>query len=130
MRYESLFVDAGGRTARGLFIGALIPLLLAGAFYHLWVFGKPGQFAGLLLFFPAFVLHARRLHDMGRSAWPLALPVAAVAAAAWFHILRPEEAAAGRPVIYSAIAICAVFTLWGLIGAGEAGTNRYGEPVG
>jgi uncharacterized membrane protein YhaH (DUF805 family) len=126
MRYESLFVDAGGRTPRGLFLGALIPLLLAGAFYHLWVLGKPGQFAGLVLFFPAFVLHARRLHDMGRSTWPLALPLIAVAAAAWFHILRPEDAAA-RPVIYAAIAICAAFMLWGLVGRSEAGSNRYGE---
>jgi len=128
-RYEALFVDASGRSSRMAFISALVPLVLAAAFYHYWVFGLPGMWAMLVMLFPAVVLHARRLHDMGRSAWLLLVPGIPVAAAIWFHMFDRGNAQE-RLVILVALAVSAAVTLWGLIGKGQAEANRYGAPGG
>lgn len=126
MSYEGLFVTAGGRTARAPFAGALALLLAAGAFYHFLVFGLPGQWAIVVLLIPAFVLHARRLHDMGRTAWLLLAPGAPIAAALWLYMAKPGAPSEG-PMSLIALVVAAGFMLWGLLGKGQAGGNRYGK---
>jgi uncharacterized membrane protein YhaH (DUF805 family) len=118
MNYEELFVNPTGRTARGPFIGALLTLLAAFAFYWLWVPGRTGQFAMLVMILPGLVLHARRLHDMGWSGWPVLVPGALLAAAGWFHLYTPD-AAATRPLTLVALAVSVAFILWGLAGKGR-----------
>jgi len=119
MNYETLFVNPMGRTARGPFFGALIPLLAAAAFYYVLVKGVNGQDCLVVLLFPAVVLHARRLHDMGKTAWLLLVPVALIAAAFWLHITSPGGQLE-TPVTLAAIVVAAGFVLWGLVGKGRA----------
>lgn len=126
--YESLYVDASGRTSRAHFIGALVPLLAAAALYHLLVPGLTGHWCLIVLLFPAIILHVRRLHDMGRPAWLLLLPVLPIAVAIWLFM-------AGRgsgilPAISLAVIILAAgFTLWGLLGRNQTGSGQPGEAV-
>ena len=119
MSYEELFVNPAGRTARGPYIGALLALLAAFAFYWLWVPGRTGQFAMLVMLYPGMVLHARRLHDMGLPGWPVLVPGAVIAAASWSNLYAPE-AEALRPLTIAAWAIAAAFVVWGLVGPGKA----------
>jgi uncharacterized membrane protein YhaH (DUF805 family) len=128
MNFDTLFVHPAGRTARGQFIGALITLLAVFAFYHFLVPGRNSQWVQLVLLFPAIVLHARRLHDMGRSAWPLVVPTAVIIATAWLYLFVPESEAK-RSVAVAAIIVSAGFIVWGVVGKGQADANRFGQPA-
>jgi uncharacterized membrane protein YhaH (DUF805 family) len=129
MNYQSLFANPAGRTSRGRFVGALIVLLLVAAFYYFLVkAGRNGEWVLFTLLYPAFVLHARRLHDMGRTAWLLIIPGALFAAAIWLLMIS-GDARLGGPVTLSALAVSAAAALWGLIGKGQADANRFGEPA-
>ena len=130
MNFESLFVNPNGRTSRGQFVAALITLLAVVVFYAFLVGGRTSQFCLLVLVFPAVILHARRLHDIGYTAWLLLAPgVLMIAAfAIWLGYISfgaPLDAAV--PLI--ALAVSAGFALWGCIGRAQAEANRYGAPV-
>ncbi len=124
----SLFANPAGRTPRGQFIGALITLVAALAFYGFLVKNITGQWCLVMLMFPALVLHARRLHDMGKTAWLLIVPGAVIAAAFWLRMGK-HDAQLGGTVTLAALALAAAFALWGVIGKGQAEANRYGEAV-
>lgn len=128
MTYESLFVDGGGRTSRRHFIGALVPLLTAFAFYRFAIPNGTANWYVVVLLVPGLVLHARRLHDMGRSAWPLLLP-AALVLAAFILIKVGADLALQRTSIVAALAAAFGFMLWGMFGRGEPTPNRYGAPA-
>src|SRR5262249_1898212 len=123
--YDILFVSAAGRTGRGEFIGALITLLAVYAFYHFLVPGRNSQWVQLTLLFPAVVLLARRLPDMGLNAWLLIVPTALVLAVAYLYLYAPGVEAKGMVAI-AAIVVSAGFMVWGLIGKGGGGANRVG----
>ncbi len=129
MNFDTLFVYPGGRTSRGNFIGALLVLLAVFAFYHFLVPGRDSQWCQLVLLYPGLVLHARRLHDMGRSAWPLLAPAALIIAAAWLVLYVPGSRALGI-VTVAAVLVAAAFIVWGLVGAGQTEANRFGAPAG
>jgi len=128
MNFDTLFVYPAGRTGRGQFIGALITLLAAFAFYYVLVPGRNSQWVQLTLLFPAIVLHARRLHDMGRSAWPLLVPAALIVATFWLYLYVPGAQAKGTVAVAALIA-SAGFIGWGLVGKGQAEVNRFGRPA-
>lgn len=121
---ESQFVNPNGRTSRGQFVPALITLLAVVAFYLFLVKGRTSQWCMLVLLFPAIILHARRLHDMGRNAWLLLAPAALmfVAFAIWLGYAKlGAQLDTALPLI--ALAVAAVFALWGCMGRGQqAGT--------
>lgn len=116
--YDTLLADPRGRTGQKAFIGALIPLALVAIFYHRFVFGGSGQYAMLVLLYPAIVLHARRLHDMGRTAWLLIIPAIPVAVAIWFHMYVKGQDIE-QPAIWVALGVSALFALWALAGKSE-----------
>jgi len=119
MNFDSLFVYPNGRTPRGEFVPALITLLAVVAFYVILVPGRNGQWCLVALLFPAIVLHARRLHDMGRTAWLLLVPAVLMVAAfaIWLHLFSLGAQLDGIvPPI--ALAVSAVFALWGCLGKG------------
>jgi uncharacterized membrane protein YhaH (DUF805 family) len=128
MNFDTLFVNAAGRTSRGQFIGALITLLAVLAFYYFRVPGRNSQWCQLTLLFPAIVLHARRLHDMGRAAWPLLVPAALIVATAWLYLYVPAAEAKGV-VRVAALIVSAGFVGWGLVGKGQVEANRFGQPA-
>jgi uncharacterized membrane protein YhaH (DUF805 family) len=128
--FNFLFVNPNGRTARGEFAAAVVTLVAVVAFYAFLVKGTTAHWCVLMLVFPGVILHARRLHDMGHSAWPLVVPavLAVVACAVWLRLVNfgaPLNAA----VPVAAITVCAGFALWGCIGSGQAEANRFGVPV-
>ena len=130
MSFDSLFVNRNGRTSRGQFGTALIPLLAVVVLYVFAPIGRSGPWSTLVLLFPALVLHARRLHDMGHTAWPLLVPAALMIAsfAIWLHLVS-FGAQLDSAIPLTAIAVSAGFALWGCIGRGQAEANSFGTPA-
>jgi uncharacterized membrane protein YhaH (DUF805 family) len=130
MNFESLFVNPNGRTSRGQFVPALITLLAAVAFYYFLVRGRTGQWCLVVLVYPAVILHARRLHDMGRTGWLVIVPAILIVLTfvIWLgglSLRAPLDTAV--PVI--ALAVSAGFAVWGCVAPGQAEANRYGAPA-
>ncbi len=126
--YEASFANPDGRTSRGGFVRALVPLLAVTAFYYFLVKGRNGEWVLVTLLFPAMMLQARRLHDMGQTAWLLLIPGALDAAAIWLQMYghKPEL----QPAInWAALIVSAGFIVWGFVGKGQAQANRFGAPV-
>jgi hypothetical protein len=115
MNYESLYAFPGGRTERGPYAGALIPLILAAVFYFVFVKGRNGEWVLATLLYPATVLLARRFRDMGMTPWMLIAPLGLDLAAIWMHMFQKNNLLAG-----AAAGISAAFVLWGLIGKTKA----------
>lgn len=117
MDFESLFVRPGGRTPRGEFIPALLTLLAAVLLFAWLVGGRTGFWSLFVLVYPGFVLHARRLRDMGQNAWILALPVALLLGsfAIWLKLASfgPTLDASLPP---AALAVSGAITLWCCLG--------------
>ncbi|HEX5418641.1 MAG TPA: DUF805 domain-containing protein [Gammaproteobacteria bacterium] len=128
MNFDTLFVFPKGRTSRGEYIGALITLLAVFALYYFEVRSRNGQWCRVVLIYPAIVLHARRLHDMGRSAWPLLAPAALLVATAWLYLFVPMSQAKGT-VAAAELVVCVGFVVWALLGKGQAEANRFGKPA-
>lgn len=128
MTFESLFVDPRGRTPRGQHIPALLVLLAVAGFYAFVVTGRTAEWCVVVLTYPFIVLHARRLHDMGMPAWPLALPAIMLLGMAWLRLYDPD-AAVVLPATIAAMAVAAATVLLGLIGKGQSEANRFGAPV-
>ncbi|MGC1459301.1 MAG: DUF805 domain-containing protein, partial [Steroidobacteraceae bacterium] len=92
--------------------------------------GLTAHWCMLMLVFPGVVLHARRLHDMGHSAWLVLVPgvLAVVAFAGWLHVIT-LSAPLNTAVPLAALVVTAAFALWGCVGSGEAEANRFGTPM-
>ena len=120
MNFETLFVYPNGRTSRSEFVPALITLVAVVLFYALLVTGRTAQWCLLVLLFPAIVLHARRLRDMGRNAWLLVVPGALmiVAFAIWLGGID-LGAQLNSVVPLVALVVSAAFAVWGCIGKGQ-----------
>ena len=129
--WNTLFVHAGGRTSRGQFAAALLPLAL-GVLWYAYK-GPAINYAcwGVLtLLYPAVVLHVRRLHDMGRSGWWMLVPtvLTIVAMLIWAgRISFGAQFDAGVPV--AALIVFAGFALWGCLAKGRAEANIFGAPA-
>jgi uncharacterized membrane protein YhaH (DUF805 family) len=128
MTFETLYANPMGRTARGPYVGALITLLAAVAFYLL--LASPGlnrEWVLVTLLFPGMVLHARRLHDMGQTAWLLLAPGALIAAAVTMHMTHRKLELPMQPAVaLAAYVVSAGFIAWCLLGKGRDGANRFG----
>jgi uncharacterized membrane protein YhaH (DUF805 family) len=129
--WNSLFVHRGGRTSRGHFLAALIPLALA----VLWYANKGpavdyAPWGVLVLLYPAVVLHVRRLHDMGRTGWWMLAPAAltVVAMGIWAHRVSLGAQLDVAVPLAALVAFIGV-ALWGCIARGQAETNTFGPPL-
>jgi uncharacterized membrane protein YhaH (DUF805 family) len=130
MNFESLFVNPNGRTSRSQFVPALITLVAVILFYKYLVTGRTAQWCLLVVLFPAFILHARRLHDMGHAAWLLLVPTILLIAAfgIWLGLVS-FGAQLDSIVGLAALAVSAAFAIWGCIGKGQTEANRFGAPL-
>ncbi len=128
--FDFLYVNPNGRTARGAFVAALVTLLIVAGFYAFVVRGLTAHWCLLMLVFPGIVLHARRLHDMGHSAWLVLIPgVLTLAAFAGWLRLFTFGAALNTALPLAALVVAAGFALWGCLGSGQAEANRFGTPA-
>lgn len=148
MDWKFLFLTAEGRIGRRDFwIGFAI---LMAASIVLNILPVIGQIIGLLLIWPQVCIHAKRLHDMGRTAWLMLVPFGvtvlcgamamAIAGAGLFSAMilgaaDAEHAAAGSALagLGAASAIMSVamfvglaFLLWVGLTPSEPHENRYG----
>ena len=127
MSFENTYVNPKGRTSRAAFIPALLVVLAAAAFYHFLArSGRNGEWVLLTLLLPALVLHARRLHDMGQTAWLLLAPAALIVAAAGMH-MSGQDGQVQTDLALAALAVSAAFVLWCAVAKGQAEANKYGE---
>jgi uncharacterized membrane protein YhaH (DUF805 family) len=125
--FDTLFANPFGRTARGPFFGALIVLIAAAAFFYTQVPGRTGQWVLATLIVPYVLLLARRLHDMGVTAWLLIAPAALLAAMFWLR-LYDADSPMTLPVTAAALVVAVGFAVWGALGK-EAGANKFGAPA-
>ena len=128
--WDTLFVNSKGRTSREHFIGAAIPLAIVVWWYARASANVYPQWSLLVLLFPAVVLLARRLHDMGHSGWVLLVPSALTVAAMaiWDHRLD-FGAQLNFAVPLAALIVFVGFALWGCIAKGKAAANTFGPPA-
>jgi uncharacterized membrane protein YhaH (DUF805 family) len=130
MIWDTLFVNPKGRTSRDHFIAALMPLALV-----VWFYARSGPniyapWDLLVLLFPAVVLHARRLHDMGHNGWLLVAPaVLTIAAMAIWARLITLGVQLDLAVPLTALGVFVAFALWGCIGKSQAEANSFGPSV-
>ena len=129
--WNTLFVQPSGRTSRGHFLAALVPLAIA----VLWYANKGpavdyAPWGVLVLLYPAVVLHVRRLHDMGRTGWLMLLPavLTLVAMGIWAHRVS-LGAQLDVAVPLAALVAFVAFALWGGVARGQAEANTFGPPV-
>ncbi len=126
MNFDSVFAKPTGRLSRNDFIGGLVVLLLVVALYVLVAkAGRNGDWVLVTLLFPAFVLHANRLHDMGKTAWLLLVPGLPAIAFSWLHLFLPQSELT-TPMGWIAAVLVVAFAVWGLVGKGEAAANKFG----
>jgi uncharacterized membrane protein YhaH (DUF805 family)/uncharacterized membrane protein YphA (DoxX/SURF4 family) len=128
--WNPTFAWATGRTSRVNYIKALIPLILAAAFYTVLAkTGRNGEWVLATLLYPGFVLVAGRLHDMGQTAWLLLAPGLVTVIALWLHFFADPKAALTVDVGVAAYVVCIAFLVWGLVWKGQDAANRFGEPA-
>jgi uncharacterized membrane protein YhaH (DUF805 family) len=126
-----VFVNTYGRTSRGTFLAALLPLALAVLWYASK--GPAANYACwgvLVLLYSALVLHVRRLHDMGRTGKWMFVPgvLSILAMLIWAgRISFGAQLDAAVPI--AALVVFLGFTVWGGIGRGQAESNAFGAPV-
>jgi uncharacterized membrane protein YhaH (DUF805 family) len=125
--FDGLFVNPTGRTPRSPYVAALITVAAAIAFFAYFVPGRTAQFCMLMLAYPASVLIARRLRDMGQSAWLALVAVLPILAAFAIKLGYASVGdAVGGSVAWIALAVSAALALWGCIGSGQPDTDRFG----
>jgi uncharacterized membrane protein YhaH (DUF805 family)/uncharacterized membrane protein YphA (DoxX/SURF4 family) len=129
--WNTLFVQPNGRTSRGHFLAALLPLAMAVLWY---AYKGPAidyaPWGVLVLLYPAVVLHVRRLHDMGRTGWLMLVPavLTVVAMFIWAHrISLGAQLDVAVPLV--TLVVFVGLALWGCIARGQAETNTFGPPV-
>jgi uncharacterized membrane protein YhaH (DUF805 family) len=118
--FEAMFVRISGRTTRNEFLPALVTLLAVVTFYVYLVKGRTSQWCLLVLLFPAFVLLARRLRDMGRPVWLLLVPGGLMVAAFAFWLgLASADSPLASILPMTALGVTAAFAFWGCVGKGQ-----------
>ena len=125
--WYTVFADSNGRTARGHFTAALIPLAFA-----VWSYSHNGPdiygpWGVLVLLYPALVLHARRLHDMGHTGWLMIVPgvLTVVAMGIWTHRIS-LGAQLDYAVPLASLVVFVAYAVWGCIGKGQGEANNFG----
>lgn len=139
MNLQHLYLSFAGRTSKRNFWIGLGGLLVGGIVAGLLPIIGPAL--SLALLYPSIALMAKRLHDFGRSAWLIAIPLVPAVLAAVTTILAASAvgnptaigaalAAAGLAILLSAVAMVTglAFLVWAGVRDGDAGINTYGEP--
>ena len=79
-----------------------------------------GQLLGLVMLWPQFCIHAKRLHDLGKSALLMLIPLAVTIAAGVLSLVSD------RLSFGVSFLVGGAFLLWVGLTPGQAGPNPYG----
>jgi len=130
MKLHTLLLTPFGRIGRGAFwIGFAIVMVLS--LVMNMTPGLVGHLLGFVLLWPQVCIHAKRLHDMGRTAWWMLVPaIVLVVCGVASYALVFSETGGGSPASVAPLAVavvCAVgFLLWVGLTPGSTQTNRFG----
>jgi uncharacterized membrane protein YhaH (DUF805 family) len=137
--YKALLLSPKGRIGRQTFFTAAVGLVAANFVLNLVPF--LGPILVLPLLWPFACVTAKRLHDAGRSAWPVAivtlmcLATGAMAAAIGVVASNPATALsafamAGMVVMLGGFTTVAALALlvWAGVSRSDSGPNRFGKP--
>ena len=114
--YDTLFINPHGRTSKAEYITALVTIVIAMAFFGLYMTGRTAEFCMLVMVYPAYVLIVRRFHDMGYSAWLLLAPLLIVLVAFDVQLGYYSMGEAMDGIInWLALAFAGAFMLWGCV---------------
>jgi uncharacterized membrane protein YhaH (DUF805 family)/uncharacterized membrane protein YphA (DoxX/SURF4 family) len=128
--WNTLFVRTNGRTSRGHFLTALLPLAVIVLSYTYSGRDLYAPWAVLVLLYPAVVLHVRRLHDMGHTGWLMLVPAALTVVAMGIWAERISLGTQLDVVVpLAALVVFLGFAVWGCIAKGQAETNTFGPPL-
>ena len=133
MELKSLLLTPRGRIGRGAFwIGFAIVMVLSLVLNM--IPGVVGHLLGFVLLWPQVCVHAKRLHDMGRTAWWMLVPavVLLVCGAATYVLAFSETGHGGSAAtVPLAVAIvCGVgFLLWVGLTPVSSQSNRFGAQL-
>jgi len=118
--YDALFVNPNGSTSKAEYIPALITILVAIAFFGMYITGRTAEFCMLVMVYPAYVLVVRRFHDMGYSAWLLFAPLLVVLVAFDVQLgyFTMGETLDGM-INWIAMVVAGVFMVWGCVAQGR-----------
>jgi len=118
--YDALFVNPNGSTSKAEYIPALITIIVAIAFFGMYITGRTAEFCMLVMVYPAYVLVVRRFHDMGYSAWLLFAPLLVVLVAFDVQLgyFTMGETLDGM-INWIAMVVAGVFMVWGCVAQGR-----------
>ncbi len=130
MDLKILLLTPRGRIGRGPFwIGFAIVMVVSLVLNM--IPGVVGHLLGIILLWPQVCIHAKRLHDMGRTAWWMLAPVLVLlVCGVATYALAFSETGGGVSAGVAPLAIAAVcgigFLLWVGLTPGSSQTNRFG----
>ncbi len=137
MDWRALLLSPNGRIRRGEFWTGFALVMATSAAVNLFQSGV-SHVLGLVLLWPQVCIHAKRLHDIGRSAWLLLVPFSVSLIALAVIILNSGPAlfvdGAGDGTLTTAACLVVMvldgvgFLSWVGLSAGDPEANRYGPP--
>lgn len=151
MDWKFLFLSGDGRIGRKDFWLAF--LLIMAVSFVLGMVPILGQLIGLALIWPQVCIHAKRLHDMGRSAWLILAPFGVtivcmilagvtggmamlsggLLSEAGAEAVGSGAAMAGFGMVFlfmsAAMLVGLAFLLWIGLTPSQPGENQYGPPA-
>ena len=139
MNWTSLFLSPNGRIGRRDFWIGFVIVMVASLLINL-IPGGLGALIGLLTLWPQICIHAKRLHDMDRTAWLMLLPGVVSVLAGIVGLMTGAMGSdgpggVGHPndvVLFGIGAVIVVvgvgFLLWVGLTRGTEGPNTYGVP--
>ena len=123
--WKTLFLSARGRIGRRDFwIGFAMVMAVSALLNFL---GPVGKIVGFASLWPMVCLHAKRLHDAGRSAWLMLAPAAVTLSQVMVAATMPRTPLDGVLTVLT-MAVSAGFLLWVGLSPGQPGANHFGEP--
>ncbi|HEY9235099.1 MULTISPECIES: DUF805 domain-containing protein [Phenylobacterium] len=141
MDWKTLFLTPEGRIGRRDFWIGFAIIFAAGVVAG--VIPLLGPLIGFLLIYPQVCVHAKRLHDMGRTAWLMLIPGAVFLGAMIVATMMGGLAAMsgdfgavhGAAMMATGLAfmlsflVGLAFLLWIGLTASQPGENRFGPPA-
>ena len=133
MELRSLLLTPQGRIGRGAFwIGFAI--VMVGSLVLNLIPGVVGHILGFVMLWPQVCIHAKRLHDMGRTAWWMLAPaiVMLICGVASYALVFSETGGGSGPALVpmAVAVVCGVgFLLWVGLTPGASRSNRFGPAL-